>query len=81
MVASLKRLLPIGLNLFGGREQELVQQCKQKLIEVKLGINKAKELQYIKYIIGLIRQDFPSRWFIPHMMCKTTNVTEVVSCK
>ena len=33
-VASLKRLLPIGLNMFGGQEQELVQQAKQRLIEV-----------------------------------------------
>ena len=34
-VAALKRLLPIGLNLFGGREQELVQQAKQKFIQVR----------------------------------------------
>ena len=33
-VACLKRLLPIGLNMFGGQEQELVQQAKQRLIEV-----------------------------------------------
>ena len=33
-VASLKRLLPIGLNMFGGQEQELVQQAKGRLIEV-----------------------------------------------
>jgi len=32
-VACLKRLLPIGLNMFGGREQELIQQAKQKFIE------------------------------------------------
>ncbi|XP_064623398.1 ryanodine receptor-like isoform X6 [Lineus longissimus] len=31
--AALKRLLPLGLNKFGGQEQELVQQAKQKLIE------------------------------------------------
>ncbi len=36
-VACLKRLLPIGLNMFGGREQELVQQAKQMLIEVCKG--------------------------------------------
>ena len=35
-VACLKRLLPIGLSFFSGREQELLQQVKQKLIEVKL---------------------------------------------
>ncbi|KAK3094056.1 hypothetical protein FSP39_023525 [Pinctada imbricata] len=31
-VACLKRLLPIGLSFFSGREQELLQQAKQKLI-------------------------------------------------
>lgn len=35
-VACLKRLLPIGLNMFGGREQELVQQAKQRLVQVGL---------------------------------------------
>lgn len=34
-VACLKRLLPIGLNMFGGQEQELVQQAKARLIEVR----------------------------------------------
>lgn len=33
-VACLKRLLPIGLSFFSGREQELLQQVKQKLLEV-----------------------------------------------
>lgn len=33
-VACLKRLLPIGLGFFSGREQELLQQAKQKLIDV-----------------------------------------------
>ncbi|XP_064602338.1 ryanodine receptor 2-like [Liolophura sinensis] len=32
-VACLKRLLPIGLTVFGGKEQELVQQAKQKLFQ------------------------------------------------
>ena len=35
-VACLKRLLPIGLNMFGGREQELVQQAKQRLVLVSM---------------------------------------------
>ncbi|UJR09568.1 hypothetical protein I4U23_013803 [Adineta vaga] len=35
-VACIKRLLPIGINTFGGREQELVQLAKQKMIEMKL---------------------------------------------
>ena len=34
MVACLKRLLPVGLNLFAGREQELVQHCKEKFLSV-----------------------------------------------
>lgn len=36
MVACLKRLLPVGLNLFAGRQQELVQHCKEKLLAVSL---------------------------------------------
>lgn len=36
MVACLKRLLPVGLNLFAGREQELVQHCKDRFLKVKL---------------------------------------------
>lgn len=35
MVACLKRLLPVGLNLFGGREQELVQHAKEKFLKRK----------------------------------------------
>lgn len=34
MVACLKRLLPVGLNLFAGREQELVQHCKDRFLRV-----------------------------------------------
>ncbi len=30
IVAALKRLLPVGLNLFAGREQEMVQHCKDR---------------------------------------------------
>lgn len=33
-MAAIKRLLPIGLNVFGGPEQELVQMAKDKMIEV-----------------------------------------------
>lgn len=33
MVACLKRLLPVGLNLFAGREQELVQHTKEKFLK------------------------------------------------
>lgn len=36
IVACLKRLLPVGLNLFAGREQELVQHAKEKFLKKKL---------------------------------------------
>ena len=38
-VACLKRLLPIGLNMFGGREQDLIQQAKQMLIDVRVSLS------------------------------------------
>jgi len=44
-VACIKRLLPIGMNTFGGREQELVQLAKHKMIEVIIIINKKKEFR------------------------------------
>lgn len=37
MVACLKRLLPVGLNLFAGKEQELVQHCKDRYLKVRFG--------------------------------------------
>ena len=30
LVTALKRLLPVGLNLFAGKEQEIVQHCKDR---------------------------------------------------
>jgi ryanodine receptor 2 len=41
MVACLKRLLPVGLNLFAGREQELVQHCKDRYLKVKYFFKKS----------------------------------------
>lgn len=38
MVACLKRLLPVGLNLFAGREQEIVQHCKEKFLGVSVWV-------------------------------------------
>ena len=35
MVACLKRLLPVGLNLFAGREQEMVQHAKDRYLKVR----------------------------------------------
>jgi ryanodine receptor 2 len=34
IVACLKRLFQIGINFFGGKEQEIIQMSKQKLIEI-----------------------------------------------
>ena len=34
-VACLKRLVPVGLGFFSGREQELLQQAKQRLLQVR----------------------------------------------
>ena len=33
IVAALKRLLPVGLNLFAGKEQEIVQHCKDRYLQ------------------------------------------------
>ena len=35
IVASLKRIIQIGINFFGGSEQELIQMGKQKFIDIK----------------------------------------------
>jgi ryanodine receptor 2 len=54
-VACLKRLLPIGLNMFGGREQELIQQAKQKLVDVSLTSSRSvpiEPVQYFSYTIN-----------------------------
>jgi ryanodine receptor 2 len=37
IVACLKRLLPIGINFFEGKEQEMIQMAKQKFIDIKSG--------------------------------------------
>ena len=33
IVAGLKRLLPVGMNLFAGKEQEIVQYCKDRYLQ------------------------------------------------
>jgi len=38
VVVALKRLLPVGLNLFAGSEQELVQHCKDKFLTVRMAL-------------------------------------------
>src|SRR5690349_7074140 len=34
VISCLKRLLPVGLNIFGGRELDIVQQTKEKFLKV-----------------------------------------------
>ena len=33
VVAALKRILPVGMNLFAGKEQEMVQHCKDRYLQ------------------------------------------------
>merc|ERR1712173_283171 len=33
IVTALKRILPVGMNLFAGKEQELVQHCKDRFLQ------------------------------------------------
>lgn len=49
MVACLKRLLPVGLNLFAGREQELVQHCKDRFLKVK-SLNKRGKFLNLSFL-------------------------------
>ncbi|KAL5105243.1 Ryanodine receptor 2 [Taenia crassiceps] len=61
MVASIKRLLPIGLCVLGGRQQELVQRAKRMFLkhEVEIDI-----VEYLRY--ALDKEDDPEtkthRW-------------------
>ncbi|XP_048259812.1 ryanodine receptor-like isoform X9 [Haliotis rufescens] len=66
-VACLKRLVPIGLSFFSGREQELLQQAKQKLIQITISEKKDPDgdieeflLQSLETVEGVI--DEASRW-------------------
>lgn len=47
LVVALKRLLPIGMNLFGGRERELVQLVKERFLK-KESSSKIEELVRIQ---------------------------------
>ncbi|GFT04011.1 ryanodine receptor, partial [Nephila pilipes] len=58
MVACLKRLLPIGLNLFAGREQELVQHAKDMFLKGK--VQEYDIFDYIKLTLTLPDKIDPS---------------------
>lgn len=70
-VACLKRLLPIGLSFFSGREQELLQQVKQKLIEVNtrpLAIDNANfEALFLFFYLQGPQQDRNEKSFNLHI--------------
>ncbi|XP_066971318.1 ryanodine receptor isoform X20 [Macrobrachium rosenbergii] len=57
MVACLKRLLPVGLNLFAGKEQELVQHCKEKFLAK---VNEAEIFDFAKTQLTLPDRIDPS---------------------
>lgn len=57
MVSGLKKLLPVGLNLFAGREQELVQYAKEKLLKRE---GETDIFDYIKLQLNLPEQIDPS---------------------
>ncbi|KAI1309033.1 Ryanodine receptor [Halotydeus destructor] len=50
MVSALKRLLPVGLNLFAGREQELVQYAKDKFLKKE---NESAIFEYVRTTLNL----------------------------
>lgn len=50
IISALKRLLPIGLNLFAGREQELVQYAKDKFLHRE---NETYIFDYVKTNLNL----------------------------
>ncbi len=52
VVACLKRLLPVGLNVFGGRELDIVQQSKEKFLQVYSNIDASVEPLYISLLLA-----------------------------
>lgn len=61
MVACLKRLLPVGLNLFAGREQELVQHCKDRYLKVSFLVKEklGKDLRFvINFLCSYFHRNF-----------------------
>lgn len=41
VISCFKRLLPVGLNIFGGRELDIVQKSKEKFLKVRVNIYEA----------------------------------------
>lgn len=65
VIACLKRLLPVGLNVFGGRELDIVQQCKEKFL--------AKEVE------EKIREFIRERLDVPVKVMSSRNILSLFS--
>lgn len=83
MVACLKRLLPVGLNLFAGREQELVQHCKDRFLRVIamfliVGYH-LKETGFEEEDWIHLAQDRIQWWFLVNVVMNLLVLTEVES--
>jgi hypothetical protein len=50
VIACLKRLLPVGLNVFGGRELDIVQQCKERYLSKE---NEEKTREFIRELLDV----------------------------
>ena len=57
VVACLKRLLPVGLNVFGGRELDIVQQCKEKFLQKE---NEDKIRDFIRSLLEIPEKTDPT---------------------
>uniref|UniRef100_A0A915J8H5 Ryanodine receptor n=1 Tax=Romanomermis culicivorax TaxID=13658 RepID=A0A915J8H5_ROMCU len=57
VVQCFKRLLPVGLNVFGGRELDIVQHCKEKFLQKE---NDEKIRDFIRAALGIPERTDPT---------------------
>jgi hypothetical protein len=53
VIACLKRLLPVGLNVFGGRELDIVQQSKERFL-AKESEDKVREFIRARLVVPVV---------------------------
>jgi hypothetical protein len=53
VIACLKRLLPVGLNVFGGRELDIVQQSKERFL-AKESEDKVREFIRARLVVTVV---------------------------
>lgn len=76
VIACLKRLLPVGLNIFGGRELDIVQQSKDKFLQ------KEPEDKIREFIKGLLEIPIKARLSPPRDPHRLTPQTRTLgSCR